>query len=126
MLAEIMGTVAEGHDMEPRAVERFPETMAEEVEERAQMLSSYALDRTTGFYVKVRNVEGILRMLVFQGPERAGERPNFVADLLFTREQFQEMARIMGMPGLWRSAYEGIRLAFSVRCRGCHRCPMGG
>jgi hypothetical protein len=45
-----MGAVAEGHDMEPRAVERFSETMAEDVEERAQTLSPYALDRTTGFY----------------------------------------------------------------------------
>jgi hypothetical protein len=58
-----MGAVAEGHDMEPRAVERFSETMAEDVEERAQTLSPYALDRTTGFYVKVRNVDGLLRML---------------------------------------------------------------
>jgi hypothetical protein len=39
-----------------------------------------------------------LRMLVFQGPERAGEKPVCVADLLFTREQFHEMARIMGCP----------------------------
>jgi hypothetical protein len=89
-----------GKDMEPRAVERFSETMAEEVEERAQTLSPYALDRATGFYVKVRNVEGLLRMLVFQGPERDGENAKCVADLLFTREQFQEMARIMGMPNL--------------------------
>jgi hypothetical protein len=79
--------------MEPRAVERFSETMAEEVEERAQTLSPYALDRTTGFYVQVRNVEGLLRMLVFQGPERAGEKPNCVADLLFTREQFHGICR---------------------------------
>ena len=35
-------------------------------------------------------------MLVFQSPERAGEKPACVADLLFTRDQFQEMARIMG------------------------------
>ena len=86
--------------MEPRAVERFTDAMAEEVEERAQTLSPYALDRTTGFYVKVRNVDGLLRMLVFQGPERDGERSRCVADLLFTREQFQEMARVMGMSGL--------------------------
>jgi hypothetical protein len=85
--------------MEPRAVEPFTDAMSEEQVE-PQTLSPYALDRTTGFYVKVRNVEGLLRMLVFQGPDRAGERPNCVADLLFTREQFQEMARIMGMPGL--------------------------
>ena len=54
-----------GRDMEPRAVERFSKTMADEVEERAQTLSPYTLDRTTGFYVKVRNVERLLRMLVF-------------------------------------------------------------
>jgi hypothetical protein len=60
--------------MEPRSVERFTDAMAGE--ERAQTLSPYALDWTTGFYVKVRNVEGLLRMLVFQGPERVGERPN--------------------------------------------------
>jgi hypothetical protein len=81
--------------MEPRALERFSETMGEEQVE-PQTLSPYALDRATGFYVKVRNVEGLLRMLVFQGPERAGEKPVCVADLLFTREQFHEMARIMG------------------------------
>lgn len=40
-------------------VGRFSETMAEEVEEQAQTLSPYALDRATGFYVKVRNVEGL-------------------------------------------------------------------
>jgi hypothetical protein len=45
--------------MEPRAVERFSETMGEEQAE-PQTLSPYALDRTTGFYVKVRNVEGLL------------------------------------------------------------------
>jgi hypothetical protein len=49
----------EGRDMEPRAVGRFSETMAEEVEEQAQTLSPYALDRATGFHVKVRNVEGL-------------------------------------------------------------------
>jgi hypothetical protein len=48
----------------------------------------------------VRNPEGLLRMLVFQGPERVGERPNCVADLLFTRDQFQEMMPVMGMSGL--------------------------
>jgi hypothetical protein len=84
--------------MEPRAVERFTDAMAEE--EQQQTFTPYALDRATGFYVKVRNVEGLLRMLVFQGPERAGEKPNCVADLLFTRDQFQEMARIMGVPNL--------------------------
>jgi hypothetical protein len=84
--------------MEPRAVERFTDAMAEG--ERAQTLNPYALDRTTGFYVKVRNVDGLLRMIVFQGPERAGEKPVCVADLLFTRDQFQEMARVMGIPGL--------------------------
>jgi hypothetical protein len=85
--------------MEPRAVERFSETMADE-EPEPQILNPYALDRKTGFYVKVKNAEGLLRMLVFQGPERAGEKPVCVADLLFTRDQFQEMARIMGMPNL--------------------------
>jgi hypothetical protein len=85
--------------MEPRAVERFTDAMSEDQVE-PQTLSPYALDRTTGFYVKVRNVEGLLRMLVFQGPARDGERSTCVADLLFTREQFQEMARIMGLPGL--------------------------
>jgi hypothetical protein len=84
--------------MEPRSAERFTDAMAGE--ELAQTLTPYALDRTTGFYVKVRNVEGLLRMLVFQGPERVGEGPNCVADLLFTRDQFQEMMRVMGMPGL--------------------------
>jgi hypothetical protein len=84
--------------MEPRALERFADTMAEE--EQPQTLTPYALDRATGFYVKVRNVEGLLRMLVFQGPARDGERSTCVADLLFTREQFQEMARVMGMPNL--------------------------
>jgi hypothetical protein len=65
-----------------------------------QMLVPYALERKTGFYVKVKNAEGLLRMLVFQGPERAGEKPVCVADLLFTREQFQELMRVMGVPGL--------------------------
>jgi hypothetical protein len=37
-------------------------------------------------------------MLVFQS--QPGEKGVCVADLLFTREQFQEMARIMGMPSL--------------------------
>jgi hypothetical protein len=53
--------------MEPRVVECFTDAMAGEVEEQVQTLSPYALDRTAGFYVKVRNVEGLLRMLVFQG-----------------------------------------------------------
>jgi hypothetical protein len=88
----------EGSDMAPRAVERCSDTMAEEVEERAQTLSLYALDRATGFDVKVRNVEGLLRMLVFQS--QPGENSVRVADLLFTRDQFQDMARIMGMPSL--------------------------
>ena len=61
--------------MEPRAVERFTDAMSGEVEGHVQTLSPYALDRTTGFYVKVRNVEGVLRMLVFQGPERAEAKP---------------------------------------------------
>jgi hypothetical protein len=52
--------------MEPRAVERFSETMAEEVEERAQTLSPYALDRTTGFY-------GICRKFAFS---RVNKRVN--------------------------------------------------
>jgi hypothetical protein len=92
-----MGAAAEGPDME--SLERFAEVMSDE-EPNPQVLTPYALDRTTGFYVKVQNVEGLLRMLVFQGPERAGEKPVCVADLLFTREQFQEMARVMGMPEL--------------------------
>ena len=41
--------------MEPRAAERFTDAMSEEQVE-PQTLSPYALDRTTGFYVKVRNV----------------------------------------------------------------------
>jgi hypothetical protein len=86
--------------MEPRVVECFTDAMAGEVEEQVQTLSPYALDRTAGFYVKVRNVEGLLRMLVFQGSARDGEKSVCVADLLFTREQFQEMARVMGMPSL--------------------------
>jgi hypothetical protein len=45
--------------MEPRALERFSETMGEEQAE-PQTLSPYALDRMTGFYVKVKNVEGLL------------------------------------------------------------------
>jgi hypothetical protein len=85
---------AEGPDME--SLERFAEVMSDE-EPEPQTLSPYALDRTTGFYVKVRNVEGLLRMLVFQSQQ--GEKSVCVADLLFTREQFQEMARVMGMPG---------------------------
>ncbi len=85
--------------MEPRAVERFTDAMSEEQHE-TQTLTPYALDRMTGFYVKVRNVEGLLRLLVFQGPVRDGEKPTCVADLLFTREQFQEMARVMGIPSL--------------------------
>ena len=67
--------------MEPRAVERFSETMADE-EPEPQMLFPYALDRTRGFYVKVRNVEGLLCMLVFQS--QPGEKSVCVADLLFT------------------------------------------
>lgn len=45
--------------MEPRAVGGFSETTAEEVEEQAQTLRPYALDRATGFSVKIRNVEGL-------------------------------------------------------------------
>ena len=45
-------------------MEPFTDAMGEEQVE-SQTLSPYALDRTTGFYVKVRNVEGLLRMLVF-------------------------------------------------------------
>jgi hypothetical protein len=45
-------------------VERFNDAMSEEQAE-PQTLSPYALDRTTGFYVKVCNVDGLLRMLVF-------------------------------------------------------------
>jgi hypothetical protein len=50
--------------MGPRALEQFSETMAGEVEEQVQTLSPYALDRAAAFYVKVKNVEGLLRMLV--------------------------------------------------------------
>jgi hypothetical protein len=62
------------------------------------MLSPYTLERTAGCYGKVANVEGLLRMMVFQS--RPGEASVGVADLLFTREHFQQMARVMGMPGL--------------------------
>jgi hypothetical protein len=81
------------------SLERFAEVMSDE-EPEPQMLTPYALDRKTGFYVKVKNTEGLLRMDVFQGPERAGEKSICVADLLFTREPMQEMARVMEMPGL--------------------------
>jgi hypothetical protein len=37
-------------------------------------------------------------MLVFRS--QPGEKSVCVADLLFTRDQFQEMARVMGMPSL--------------------------
>jgi hypothetical protein len=37
------------------SLERFAEVMSDE-EPEPQTLSPYALDRTTGFYVKVRNV----------------------------------------------------------------------
>jgi len=84
--------------MEPRSVERFTDAMAGAVEEQAQTLSPSVLDRATGFYLKARTVEGLLRMLVFQS--QPGEKSVCVADLLFTREQFQEMARIIGMPRL--------------------------
>jgi hypothetical protein len=94
---KIMGAAAEGPEME--SIERFAEVMSDE-ESTPQTLTPYDLDRTTGFYVKVHNVEGLLRMLVFQGPEQAGEKSVCVADLLFTRDQFQEMARVMGMPNL--------------------------
>jgi hypothetical protein len=86
-----------GREMEPRAIERFTDAMSEEQVE-PQMLSPYTLERTAGCYVKVAHVEGPLRMMVFQS--RPGEKSVCVADLLFTREQFQEMARVMGMPGL--------------------------
>ena len=41
--------------MEPRGMERFTDAMNDE-EPEPQTLSPYALDRTTGFYVKVRDV----------------------------------------------------------------------
>jgi hypothetical protein len=66
--------------MEPRGWERFADTMAGEAEEQVYMLTSYALDRRTGYYVKVKNAEGLLRMLVFQGPERPGEKSGMSAD----------------------------------------------
>jgi hypothetical protein len=85
--------------MEPRAVERFTDTMADEAPE-PRMLTPYTLEWKVGCYVMVKNVEGLLQMLVFQGPERPGERSVCVTDLLFTRDKFQEMARIMGMPNI--------------------------
>jgi hypothetical protein len=66
--------------MEPRRLERFSETRADE-EPEPQMLTPYALERKAGCYVMVKNVEGLLRMLVFQGPERAGEKSVCIADL---------------------------------------------
>jgi hypothetical protein len=54
ILDKIMGAARRGCDMEPRAVEHFTDAMAGEVEERAQTLSPYALDRTAGFYVRER------------------------------------------------------------------------
>lgn len=65
------------------SLERFAQVMSPE-EPEPQTLSPYALDRTAGFYVKVRNVEGLLQMLVFQSQQ--GEKSVCVADLLFTRE----------------------------------------
>jgi hypothetical protein len=85
--------------MEPRTFDRFSETMADE-EPEPQMLAPYTLERKAGCYVMLKNVEGLLRMLVFQGPEWPGEKSVCVADLLFTREQFQEMMRVMRIPGL--------------------------
>lgn len=87
-----------GAKKEPRVFERFADTMAGEAEEQVHTLSHYALNRATGFYVKVRNVEKLMRMLVFQS--RPGERGVCVADLLCTREQFQDMAQLTGTPGL--------------------------
>jgi hypothetical protein len=49
---EITGAARRGADMEPRAVERFSETMADE-EHEPQTFTPYALDRTTGFYVHI-------------------------------------------------------------------------
>jgi hypothetical protein len=46
---EIMGAAKGGREMEPRAVERFTDAMAGEVEEQAQTRSPSAVDRTTGF-----------------------------------------------------------------------------
>jgi len=85
--------------MEPRTLERFSEAMADE-ELEPQMLTPYTLERKAGCYVMLKNVEGLLRMLVLQGPEWPGEKSVCIADLLFTREQFQEMMRVMGIPGL--------------------------
>jgi hypothetical protein len=85
--------------MEPRTLERFSETMPDE-ELEPQLLTPYTLERKAGCYVMLKNVEGLLRMLVFQGLEWPGEQSVCVADLLFTREQFQEMMRVMRIPGL--------------------------
>jgi hypothetical protein len=92
---EIMGAAAESPDME--SLKRFAEVMSDE-EPNPQVLTPYALDRTTGFYVKVRNVEGLLRMLVFQS--QSGEENVCVADLLFARDEFQEIMRVISMPVL--------------------------
>jgi hypothetical protein len=75
-------------------VERFTHAMSEDQHE-TQTLTPYALDQMTGFYVQVKNVEGLLRMLVFQS--QPGERGICVADLLFTRDQLQEIAGVMGI-----------------------------
>jgi hypothetical protein len=85
--------------MEPQTLARFSETMADE-ELEPQMLMLYTLERKARCYVMLKNVEGLLRMLIFQGPEWPGEQSVCVTDLLFTREQFQEMMRVMGIPGL--------------------------
>jgi hypothetical protein len=67
--------------MEPRTLERFSETMADE-ELEPQMLKPYTLERKAGCYIMPKDVEGLLRMLVFQGQEWPGEKPVCVADLV--------------------------------------------
>jgi hypothetical protein len=62
--------------MEPRTLERFSEAMADE-ELEPQMLMPYTLERKAGCYVMLKNVEGLLRMLVFQGPAWPGEKSTF-------------------------------------------------
>jgi hypothetical protein len=60
--------------MEPRTLERFSETMADE-ELEPPMLTPYRLERKAGCYVRLKNVEGLLRMLVFQGGSGQGKSP---------------------------------------------------
>jgi hypothetical protein len=65
-----------------------------------QMLPPFPLEKKSRCYVNVANVEGLLQMMVFQDLSQPGEESVCVAGLLFTREQFQEMMRMMGTPEL--------------------------